>query len=86
MKPLRQLDRVRAVMADGAWHTLPGIAQATRDRFGAMDSEAAVSARLRDLRKEGRVIDRERSAPKSSLYRYRMAVLETVQIEMEFTR
>jgi len=41
-----QLQRVRVLMLDGHWRTLPEIAQ----RIGG--SEAAVSARLRDLRKE----------------------------------
>jgi hypothetical protein len=41
----RQLDRVLALMQDGAWRTLRQIADATGG------SEAAVSARLRDLRK-----------------------------------
>lgn len=39
------LIRVQAVMTDGHWHTLPDLAQ----RVGG--SEAAISARLRDLRK-----------------------------------
>jgi hypothetical protein len=39
--------RVFNVMRDGQWRTLPEIAAATGDR-----SEAAISARLRDFRKE----------------------------------
>lgn len=41
----RQLDRVRAVMADGRWRHLTAIALRTGS------PEASVSARLRDLRK-----------------------------------
>ena len=41
-----QLERVRALMADGAWRTLSEIAAATGD-----GSDAGISARLRDLRK-----------------------------------
>lgn len=40
-----QLERVRTVMSDGQWHTIPELARK------AIGSEAAVSARLRDLRK-----------------------------------
>lgn len=40
-----QLDRVRALMSDGEWRTLAEIAAFARG------SEAAASARLRDLRK-----------------------------------
>lgn len=40
------LARVRTVMLDGCWRTLPEIAKASRSK-----SEASVSARLRDLRK-----------------------------------
>lgn len=40
-----QLERVKALMADGAWRGLADIAAMTGG------SEAAVSARLRDLRK-----------------------------------
>lgn len=62
-----QLQRVRAVMRDHAWHTLAQLAA----KVGA--SEAGVSARLRDLRKSahgGHTIERERW--RGSLYRYRM--------------
>ena len=41
-----QLLRVKNLMADGRWRTLPEI----RNHVGG--SEAAISARLRDLRKE----------------------------------
>ncbi len=41
-----QLDRVRKLMADGQWRTLKNIAK------NVGGSEASVSARLRDLRKD----------------------------------
>lgn len=41
-----QLQRVQWAMLDGAWHTLPDLAEV------AGGSVASVSARLRDLRKE----------------------------------
>jgi len=43
-----QLERVRGLMADHRWRTLPELRRALGDR----DSEAALSARLRDLRKQ----------------------------------
>lgn len=42
----RQLDRVKELMLDGQWRSLPQIAALVGG------SEAGVSARLRDLRKE----------------------------------
>jgi hypothetical protein len=62
-----QLWRVFQLMADGRWRTL---AEISEDAGG---SEASVSARLRDLRKEqygAREIQRERVD--GGLWRYRM--------------
>jgi hypothetical protein len=42
-----QLQRVEALMSDGVWRTLARI----RLELGGLDSEAGISARLRDLRK-----------------------------------
>ena len=61
------LERVRVMMSDGRWHTLEELA------MGAGCSEAAASARLRDLRKErfgGYTIVREYIA--DGLWHYRM--------------
>ena len=44
--------RVTAAMSDGQWWTLRELATSTRG------SEASVSARLRDLRKLGRTVER----------------------------
>lgn len=55
---------VWAVVRDGQWHTLRGIAAATGH------PEASVSARLRDFRKMGRVIDRE--YVERGLWKYRV--------------
>lgn len=41
----RQMERVRSIMSDGAWHTLSELADKCQG------SEAGISARLRDLRK-----------------------------------
>lgn len=67
-----QLDRVHALMRDGAWRTLGEIAAAVGG------SEAGVSARLRDLRKPG-ISDRlggpfdvVRERVQGGLWRYRM--------------
>lgn len=66
-----QLRRVYLLMRDGHWRTLSEIAAHTGDR-----SEAAVSARLRDLRKAkfgGFTVEhRRRGAPKLGLWEYRL--------------
>lgn len=65
-----QLHRVYTFMSDGGWHTLSDISA-----YGINGSEASVSARLRDLRKEqygGHEIDRERV--EGGLFRYRMKI------------
>lgn len=67
-----QFARVRALMADGRWRTLAEIAEA------AGGSEAGVSARLRDLRKErfgGHTVERRRRGePSAGLWEYRLLV------------
>lgn len=63
----RQLDRVRALMFDGEWRTLKEIAEY------ADGSEAAVSARLRDLRKPrfgGYTVERKHEG--NGVYSYRV--------------
>ena len=64
-----QLDRVRAIMADGVWRTLRNLAVLVGG------SEAGVSARLRDLRKPqfgGRTVERRRVEGESGLHEYRL--------------
>jgi len=65
-----QLDRVLDLMRDGAWRTLSQIQQCCGG------SDASVSARLRDLRKDkfgGRVVERRRMAPATAgLFEYRV--------------
>jgi DNA-binding transcriptional regulator GbsR (MarR family) len=67
-----QLFRVYLLMADGHWRTLREISETTGG------SEASVSARLRDLRKEkfgGHTVERQRRGePKAGLWEYRLAV------------
>lgn len=61
--------RVRAVLADGGWHTLAGIAAATGD------PESSVSARIRDFRKPkfgGHRVDRRYVG--DGLWAYRMVL------------
>ena len=62
-----QLERVKSLMLDGKWRTLGEI------QLAAGGSEAAVSARLRDLRK-GRFggYDVERMRIDGGLYAYRV--------------
>ena len=64
-----QLERVRNQMADGRWYTLSCLSVLVNG------SEAGISARLRDMRKPrfgSHTIERERVAPGSGLYRYRL--------------
>ena len=60
-----QLERVRSVVSDGRWHTIPELT-----RLAAPGSESAISARLRDLRREGYTVERERVS--GGLFRYRV--------------
>jgi len=62
-----QLGRVYALMLDGKWHRLRDLAK------DAKGSEAGVSARLRDLRKErhgGHTVERRRV--EGGLFEYRL--------------
>lgn len=65
----RQFDLVFDKMADGQWHTLSDLAQHSGG------TEAAVSARVRDFRKDsfgGHTVERERVPGKKGLWRYRL--------------
>jgi hypothetical protein len=67
-----QLERVKAIMRDGHWRTLDEICQ----KSGG--TQAAVSARLRDLRKEkfgGHAVERRaRASRESGLFEYRLVI------------
>ena len=72
-----QLSKVHHLMKSGRWYTLRGIA----DQIGA--SEASVSARIRDLRKEkfgGFIVERKRSDRSKGLYFYRIKPEDPVQL------
>lgn len=62
-----QLERVRAVMADSQWRTLPELSRLARG------SEASVSARLRQLRSMGHQVDRRRVPEANGLFEYRVS-------------
>lgn len=47
-----QLEAVKTIMADGQWRSIEALCALTRGLTGRTDTERAVSARLRDLRKE----------------------------------
>lgn len=67
-KPASQLDRVRAFMlAHGEYRTFREIIGG----IGGRASEAAVSARLRDLRKEGLTVEKKPIA--RGVYGYRVS-------------
>jgi hypothetical protein len=67
--------RVYSVMKDGKWRTLSEIQLATKPHY---DSEAAISARLRDFRKikwGGHTVNRRRRGdPRSGLFEYQVIV------------
>jgi hypothetical protein len=68
-----QRAQVAAIMSDGQWHTLPGLATELRRRFGRRYAETSISARLRGLRvKDVRDVERARVHPRSGLYQYRL--------------
>lgn len=52
--PKTQKQRLVAMLSDGMWHTLFELQQLSRERFGAFDSETALSARWRELPIDGR--------------------------------
>lgn len=73
----RQLDRVRDLMMDGEWRTLREIAKMVQG------SEAGVSARLRDLRKDkfgGYII--KRFFMGNGIHSYQLKKPEPLQKEM----
>jgi len=68
------LGRVYEVMKDGNWHTLRQLSEKVRG------SEASVSARIRDLRKEkfgGFEVERRRGLLNYSTHYYRLIVGQT---------
>ena len=58
------------------WWTLAGLVNELNCRK-LWASEAGVSARLRDLRKDGYTVERERVRPGSSQYQYRISLHAT---------
>jgi biotin operon repressor len=72
--------QVKAVMADGDWHTLPNIAAELKRRFGARYMETAISAYVRELRRKGYHVDCEPTRAGSNLYHYRARLLTTEEI------
>lgn len=63
-----QFKGVRDLMNDGQWRTLGEIFAA----LGMGFPEASVSARLRDLRHNGRTVERRRRGPSRGLWEYRL--------------
>jgi len=80
-----QLLAVYEVMADGEWRTLDGLQHAVEAKLGRRASQAALSARLRDLRKEqfgGFEVERERID--GGLFRYRLITKGLATCEKEY--
>jgi hypothetical protein len=71
------LTAVEHLLQDGQWRTLSSISESLRRDYGIVSSEAGVSARFRDLRKEafgGHAMESRRVA--GGLWEYRMKVPE----------
>lgn len=60
-----QAERVRDVMNDSRWWTFAEIKEETFRRFGKVDSEAAISARIREF-------DHDKRVRSGRLWEYRM--------------
>lgn len=77
---IRQQDAVFAIMSAGRWMTIPGIKSMIWDRFKIEASEASISARIRDFRKErfgGYTVNRRRRDDLSpGLHEYQLVVEE----------
>jgi len=71
-----QWERVSGVMSDSKWRTLSEIQRAIHALHGKHDSEAAISARLRDFRKPkfgSRTVNRRRRGEESrGLFEYQI--------------
>jgi len=67
---MRQLNRVRASLGNNRRLSLAGIKEWIYTTYNVMDSEAAISARLRDLRKGGLTISKERRRQGFKTYHY----------------
>ena len=71
-----QLTALKAILlpmdntGPGGWYTLSGLVTLLKSRFAMTASEAGISARLRDLRKGGWQVDRQ----KVSAHRYQYRV------------
>jgi hypothetical protein len=76
-----QLERVRGLMLhNGDWWTLPMLQQAIRLTWGVRASEASISARIRDLRKDkfgGHVVLHRRRG--DGLWEYRLVSQEVAR-------
>lgn len=75
-----QLERVFNVMHDGHWRTLASIHAEILKKTGKSDSEAAISARLRDFRKaKFGSHEVERQHIDSGLFTYRLRLSERIR-------
>jgi hypothetical protein len=73
-----QQRRVEELMQDGEWRSLNEIAVALRKLYRTHFPEASISARLRDMRRAGYVIERKRKQPTGGLWVYRALKLEVI--------
>lgn len=72
-----QQNQVEALMADGYWWTLANIRAMLRHRHpGTQHGEASISARLRDMRRRGWNVERQRARAGGGLFLYRATKAE----------
>jgi hypothetical protein len=76
---LTQQDRVETIMGDGMPRSLDQLESQVNRRFKTRDTQAAISARLRDMRRRSWIVNRERVAKGSGLFLYRASKPETAQ-------
>ena len=69
---MTQQDAVTKATSDGGWWTLPSLKWHLASNYGVYASEAGISARLRDIRKAGRAVERRLKTGHRGLYEYRV--------------
>lgn len=80
-----QLQATLDVLTGGDWWTLSALAGAVSERTGKRATEASISARLRDLRKDkfgGHNIESQRDPDADGLWKYRLAAPSDEPVEV----
>ncbi|MCR2833465.1 hypothetical protein [Parerythrobacter lacustris] len=79
MKKPSQAEKLRRLLADGAWHSTPEIQQVVYggDHLGT----ARIASRVNDLRNKGCEISGRRDEDNRSIYWYRMSAKPKPRVE-----